>query len=216
MEAEGDDRVAVLDLRDRAVEWAFVAAELERLRLEAGADVVVVAVNGGTEIAGFEGGSDARVARFELPVIAALAGAVRDGTAEFALACDIRVGDESLRLTLPTSSERLRLLFPGKDGVRPEAEVNAEEALARGLVSRVAPRGETAFELARKVASVIAGRGPLATRLAKEALWRGLAMPMEQALRFETDLTLLLQTTKDRAEGVRAFLEKRPPTFEGE
>ena len=39
---------------------------------------------------------------------------------------------------------------------------------------------------------------------------------MEQALRFETDLTLLLQTTNDRAEGVRAFLEKRAPVFTGE
>mgnify|MGYP000981138821 CR=1 FL=1 len=56
----------------------------------------------------------------------------------------------------------------------------------------------------------------LAKRLAKEALWRGLALPLEQALRFETDLTLLLQTTKDRAEGVRAFLEKRAPVFTGE
>ena len=65
------------------------------------------------------------------------------------------------------------------------------------------------------IAAVIASRGPLATRLAKEAIWRGLAQPFEQALRFETDLTLLLQTTKDRAEGVRAFLEKRSPQFEG-
>jgi enoyl-CoA hydratase/carnithine racemase len=55
----------------------------------------------------------------------------------------------------------------------------------------------------------------LAVQLAKEAIWRGLEMPLEQALRFETDLTLLLQTTKDRAEGVSAFLEKREPHFIG-
>ena len=66
------------------------------------------------------------------------------------------------------------------------------------------------------IAAAIAARGPIATRLAKEAVWRGLPQPLEQALRFETDLTLLLQTTKDRAEGVRAFLEKRPPRFTGE
>jgi len=40
-------------------------------------------------------------------------------------------------------------------------------------------------------------------------------MPLEQALRYETDLTVILQTTKDRAEGVRAFLEKRSPKFNG-
>jgi enoyl-CoA hydratase/carnithine racemase len=66
------------------------------------------------------------------------------------------------------------------------------------------------------VAGLIAARGPFATQLAKEAIWQGLAMPLEQALRFETDLTLLLQSTKDRAEGVRAFLQKRPPAFTGE
>jgi enoyl-CoA hydratase/carnithine racemase len=65
-------------------------------------------------------------------------------------------------------------------------------------------------------AEAVAARGPIATRLAKEAVWRGLDQPLEQALRFETDLTLVLQATKDRAEGVRAFLEKRPPDFTGE
>ncbi len=69
---------------------------------------------------------------------------------------------------------------------------------------------------ARRVADVVASRGPIATRLGKEAIKRGAGQPLEQALRFETDLTLLLQTTKDRAEGVRAFLEKRPPLFTGE
>jgi enoyl-CoA hydratase/carnithine racemase len=61
----------------------------------------------------------------------------------------------------------------------------------------------------------MASRGPIALELGKEAIWRGLAMHFEQALRFETDLTLLLQTTKDRAEGVAAFIEKRTPKFTG-
>ncbi len=91
----------------------------------------------------------------------------------------------------------------------------AEALLRAGLVVTVTEAG-SALEEARRVAGVIASRGPLAVKLAKEAVWRGLAQPLEQALRFETDLTLLLQTTKDRAEGVRAFLEKRAPIFTGE
>ena len=61
----------------------------------------------------------------------------------------------------------------------------------------------------------MASRGPIALRYAKEAVRRGMEQPLEQALRFETDLTIILQTTEDRAEGVRAFLEKREPKFKG-
>ena len=65
------------------------------------------------------------------------------------------------------------------------------------------------------LAQRIAEQGPIAVRYAKEAVSRGLDMTLEQALRFETDLTIILQTTEDRAEGVRAFLEKRKPQFHG-
>ena len=71
------------------------------------------------------------------------------------------------------------------------------------------------MEAAAALAGRIAAQGPLAVRYAKEAVLRGMEMPLEQALRFETDLTIILQTTEDRAEGVRAFLEKRPPQFKG-
>ena len=61
--------------------------------------------------------------------------------------------------------------------------------------------------------STIAEKGPIATRYAREAVYRGLEMTLEQALRYETDLTIILQTTDDRAEGVRAFVDKRKPQF---
>jgi enoyl-CoA hydratase/carnithine racemase len=92
--------------------------------------------------------------------------------------------------------------------------LDARAALACGLVNAVAPHGEARAE-AERIAGAIASRGPIAVRYAKEAVLRGLDMPLEQALRYETDLTVILQTTADRAEGVRAFLEKRPPRFEG-
>lgn len=91
--------------------------------------------------------------------------------------------------------------------------IDAAEALRMGLVSRVVPPSDLS-DAALALAERIAERGPIATRYAKEAVNRGTGMTLEQALRFETDLTVLLQTTYDRAEGVRAFLEKRRPKFE--
>ena len=92
--------------------------------------------------------------------------------------------------------------------------IDAQEALRCGLVSHVVADDRVDDE-ALALAEKIAERGPLAVRYAKEAVLRGMEMPLEQALRFETDLTVILQTTEDRAEGVRAFLEKREPHFKG-
>ena len=61
----------------------------------------------------------------------------------------------------------------------------------------------------------IASRGPIATRYAKDAVRHGLDMPLAQALHYETELTILLQDTEDRAEGVDAFVKKRQPQFSG-
>jgi enoyl-CoA hydratase/carnithine racemase len=65
------------------------------------------------------------------------------------------------------------------------------------------------------LASRVAERGPIALRYAKEAVRQGLEMSLDQGLRLELDLSVILQTTADRAEGVKAFLEKRKPEFEG-
>ncbi len=83
-----------------------------------------------------------------------------------------------------------------------------------GLVNAVLPREKVVAE-AKEIARRVAERGPLAVRYAKEAVLRGMEMPLEQGLRYETDLTVIIQTTEDRAEGVRAFLEKRKPEFRG-
>ena len=104
-------------------------------------------------------------------------------------------------------SQALRLLLTSE-------EIDAAEALRIGLVSEIAPPGG-AVDAARAVARRIAARGPVAVRVAKEAVARGIELPLAQALRLEHDLTVLLQATADREEGVRAFLERRPPRFEG-
>jgi enoyl-CoA hydratase/carnithine racemase len=75
-----------------------------------------------------------------------------------------------------------------------------------------------ATRLARTVAArarELAARGPVALRYAKEAVRRALDLPLEDGVRLEHDLYVLLQTTTDRREGVAAFRERRRPRFEG-
>ena len=66
------------------------------------------------------------------------------------------------------------------------------------------------------MAKTMAAKGPIALRYAKEAVSKGLDLTLEQGLRLESDLYLLLHTTEDRTEGIRAFLEKRSPQFKGQ
>mgnify|MGYP001164907210 FL=1 len=159
---------------------------------------------------------------YPLPIVAALVGQINGTEAFFSLSCDLRVGENTGTLTLPESDNKTylnslkQLIGPQKSPPKANTCIEMEKALTLGLISRITSEKEGSWALSQKVARTIASRGKLATRLAKEAVWRGLDIPLEQALRYETDLTLLLQTTKDRKEGVRAFVEKRSPNFTGD
>jgi enoyl-CoA hydratase/carnithine racemase len=154
-----------------------------------------------------------------------LDGDVRDGGLELALCADIRVAGPETTLGLPGAAAALPIAgglqrlsravgrARALELVLTGTPIDASKARAWGLVSKV---GVDAAGEAVALAGRIAERGPIAVRFAKEALNRGIEMPLEQALGYETDLTVLLQTTADRAEGVAAFIEKRTPTFRGE
>ena len=167
------------------------------------------------------------LAELSRPVICAMNGDALGAGLELALACDIRVAAEEARMGLPETAmgmvpmgggtQRLpRQVGRGKalEMILTAETISAQEALRTGLVSAVVPRDKLEAET-DAIARRIAERGPLAVRYAKEAVRRGMEMPLEQALRYETDLTVIMQTTEDRAEGVRAFLEKRKPEFHG-
>lgn len=161
------------------------------------------------------------------PVICALNGEVSGGGLALALAADIRIAAEGTNFAFPETAMGLvpmagatqRLVRLVGRGVALEMVLagetcDASNALRVGLISEVVPPAKLKRR-AEELALRIAERGPIAVGYAKEAIARGIEMPLEQALRYETDLTLLLQTTEDRAEGVRAFLDKRKPEFKG-
>jgi enoyl-CoA hydratase len=82
------------------------------------------------------------------------------------------------------------------------------------LVSKVVPAAELMTE-AQKLAETVAAKGPLALRYLKEAIVKGMDMTLDQGLRLEADLYFLLHTTSDRTEGIKSYLEKRTPKYEG-
>ena len=92
--------------------------------------------------------------------------------------------------------------------------IGAERALEMGLVNRICPPEHLMAEV-NAMAETIAAKGPVALRYAREAVYQGLDLTLAEGLRLEADLYLLLHTTADRTEGIRAFLEKRPPQFQG-
>ncbi|HZQ34295.1 MAG TPA: enoyl-CoA hydratase-related protein [Dehalococcoidia bacterium] len=181
----------------------------------------------GEELAGLPGDPFGCLAELPLPVIAAVEGGCTSAGLELALACDLRVCSATARFALPETAFGLIPLAGGTQRLprivgRPRAlslvllgeAIDGATAEAWGLVNALAEAGE-ALPTAERLAATIAARGPIAERFAKEAVQNGVELPLARALRYELDLTVLLQTTEDRAEGVRAFAEKRPPEFHG-
>ncbi len=167
------------------------------------------------------------VAGLPMPVLAILNGdAVAHGL-EIALAADLRIAVDTARLGagLPARdgfpfdgmTQRLpRLVGPAlaRDMLLTGRTLSAAEAQDFGLVNRVASRHaleETADEIARQIIAA----APIATRYAKEAVTASGDLSLAQGLRLEADLSIILQSTDDRAEGLRSFAEKRMPHFTG-
>jgi enoyl-CoA hydratase/carnithine racemase len=171
--------------------------------------------------------ANAAIERCPKPVIAAIAGWCLTGGLELALACDVRIAADTARFGITSArigtvagaggTQRLpRLIGAGraKELLFSAEPIDAAEALRIGLVNRVTPAGRE-VEAALEMARVFARRAPLSLWFAKSAVNVGLGMPLEAALAYEIGLTTQLFTTEDRAEGLRAFLDKREAEFKG-
>src|SRR3990170_1756676 len=169
-----------------------------------------------------------RIEEFAWPVIAAVNGFSLGGGCEFALACDIRIASENAKFGLPEASlgiipagggtQRLpRLIGLGraKDWILTGEIYDAQEAYRVGLVSKVVPLDQL-METARAVARKILARAPLAIRLAKLSLNASSRVPLDSGMTIEMLAQGILYESKDKYEGMTAFLEKRKPTFTGE
>ena len=167
------------------------------------------------------------LADFPKPTICAIHGFCIGGGNELALACDIRVADSTARF----GQFEIRLgLIPGAGGTQRLARlvgpgqalriglsgdlIDAEEAHRIGLVEVLSPEGEH-VAAARSLAARMARWSPVALGLVKKAVRKAYELPLAEGLAAEMELFLEAFASADGREGVRAFVEKRRPVFEG-
>lgn len=161
------------------------------------------------------------------PVVAAVNGFALGGGCELAMACHVRVASEKAKFGQPEvklglipgygGTQRLpRLVGKGRalEMILSARMVGAEEALQIGLVNKVVPP-EQVLEEAEKLLRGILAMGPLAVRLAIEAVDQGCDMTIDDGFKLEANLFGLVAASEDKAEGTKAFLEKREPSFTG-
>jgi enoyl-CoA hydratase/carnithine racemase len=167
------------------------------------------------------------VAKLDQPVIVAIHGNIFGQGLELALACDVRIASEKSYFGFPHikaglipgdgGTQRLsRLVGKGKalEMILLGETIDAQEAYRIDLVNSVIP-SEELMTAVTKMAQEMASKAPISLRYTKEAIVKGMDLTLEQGLRFEADLYLLIHTTRDRTEGIKAFREKKTHQFEG-
>lgn len=238
----GEGRPFVLNRRTMA-EMNTLLDEVERCRPRAlvitgegkffcaGADIKEMLAMDGRELhewALLGGRLNTRLEALEMPVIAAVNGMALGGGCELALACDLRCASMAARFAVPEvtlgticgagGTQRLprligetrakQLIFTGQT-------ISADTALEWGLVNSVQTAG-TLLEETLALAGAIAQNSPFAVSRAKRSVNGGRELLPEEALEWERDLFGECGDSRDRREGMTAFIEKRPRVFTGE
>ena len=194
----------------------------------AGADIAELAA--GTPISLYENRRIEqwdRIRDLRTPVVAAVSGFCLGGGCELAMLCDLIVASETAKFgqpeinlgVLPGAGGTQRLTRAvGKaiamDMILTGRMIGAREALGLGLVARVVAK-EAWLDEAKRAAAEIAAKGPIAVRLAKEAVDQAFEAPLSVGVEFERRAFYLARASEDASEGLTAFVEKRMPDFKG-
>lgn len=167
-----------------------------------------------------------RLENLDKPVIAAISGFALGGGCELAMACDIRIASEKARFAQPETGLGITPGFGGtqrlprivgeskaKELIYTGAMINAEEALRIGLVNKVVPL-ENLMEEAKKMADAISVNAPIAVKLSKDAINRGMQVDIDRAIEIEANDFGKCFDSEDQVEGMTAFLERRAKNFQ--
>jgi len=159
------------------------------------------------------------------PVVAAINGIALGGGLELALSCDIRIASEKASFGVPEvklglipgwgGTQRLPRVIPwakAAEMLLTGQNINAQEAYRIGLVNQVVPPDQV-MPAAMKWAELLCGPSPLAVRAAKEAMYKGSSLSLEEGLDLEWALERYVFGTEDFTEGTEAFKAKRAPQF---
>jgi len=168
-----------------------------------------------------------RIRKISKPIIAAVSGYCLGGGNELAMNCDLIVASETATFGQPEvnvgiipgagGTQRLPRLvgkYKAMEMILTGKSISADEAYRIGLVNRVVPP-ESLMEEAKKIATDIASKPPISIRSAKEAILRAQDTTLEVGLEFERKAFYMLFATEDGREGMKAFLEKRKPIYQG-
>ena len=218
-QAERDDEARVLIITGAGSKSFVAGADISEI---SGCDA-----QGGYDMAIRGQSTLRRLETMGKPSIAAVNGFALGGGCELSMACSIRIAAENAKFGQPevnlgvipgyAGTQRLsRIVGRGMatDLILTGRVIDAQEALRIGLVSQVVAQ-EDLMETARKTASSILQKGPVALRAAMDAIDHGFNTGFEDGCRLEASLFGVVCGTEDMKEGTKAFLEKRKPEFKG-
>ncbi len=223
-----DEVIAALDRLEADDEIRCVIITGNERAFAAGADIKEMAGAGAIEMhqrdqfARWD-----RIRRFNKPLIGAVSGFALGGGNELAMLCDMIVASETAQFgqpeinigVMPGAGGTQRLTRAVGKAIAMEVVLagrflTAREALQHGLVNRVVPV-EVYLQEAKRLASTVAEKAPIALQLAKEAVLKAYDASLQEGLVFERKNFYMLFATEDQKEGMAAFVEKRKADFKG-